>query len=92
MDDIAIGDDQAFLNVTYNGENGDMPEPVSLDASDEDIRQFAEEAIKNGDMRGLPADIDVSLDGFVVQRFAKNNDRPARIMIRPKTPFGSVST
>jgi len=78
----------ARLNVTYNGMNGDYPDPVSYDATDGDIKQIATEAIRTGYIPGITADPNVNLADFVVDRFPATDELPARLMLRPKTPFG----
>lgn len=81
----------ARLNVTWQGNNGDLPDPVPYDATDEDLKTMAAEAIQNGDIPGIPADANIALGDFVTDRFAATGDVPyARVFIRPKTPFGMV--
>jgi hypothetical protein len=81
---------QARVNVTWAGLNGDLPDPVSFDASDTDVKRWITEAIQGGGIPGItvgPRDVD--LTDFVVDRFAANEARPyPLISIRPKTPFG----
>lgn len=82
--------DQARLNITYAGQNGDFIDPVPLDASDAVIRQWVEEALHSGSIPGIPATPSASLADFVVDRFAPNETRDhALIQIRPKTAFGA---
>lgn len=84
-----IRDDEARVNVTYNGDNGDLKDPVFNDSTDGDLFSWVTEAVQNGDIAGIPAQT-ADFDGFVVQRFAPNEERPHNlIMIRPKTPFGA---
>ena len=79
---------EARLNVTYQGQNGDLPDPVDFDASDGDVRQWATEAVQAGGIPGLPAG-DANFRDFVVDRFTPTEDRPYNlIQLRPKTPFG----
>lgn len=80
---------QARLNITYGGENGDFVDPVFFDAADSDIKAWATEAVRNGDVPGIPADVNADFNDFVVDRFSAKDDQPNRIMVRPKTPFGS---
>jgi len=83
--------DQARLNITWAGSNGDLPDPVPYDSTDVDLKQIASEAVAQG-IPGIPADANVNFGDFKVDRF------PAgvagvdynRLMIRPKTPFGLV--
>lgn len=85
----AIRADEARLNITWQGNNGDLPDPVSFDAADGDVFQWAAEAVRGGGVPGIPADPDVTFRDFVVRRFAATADVPYnRLMIHPKTPFG----
>ena len=80
----------ARLNVTHGGQNGDYPDPVPFDASDADIRQWATEAITTGYIPGIPVDAGADLGDFVVDRFDSTEDVPERrLFVRPKTPFGA---
>jgi hypothetical protein len=82
--------DEARLNVTWAGQNGDLPDPVPYGAAEGDIRQWAAEAIRTGGVAGIRVDVNVNLRGFVVDRFGPNEARPYNlIQIRPKTPFGA---
>jgi len=85
-----VPDGTARLNITYQGNNGDLPDPVLVDASDEQIRRMASEALLAGNIPGIPAVANVNLADFVVDRFAATKARPySMIQLRPKTPFGS---
>lgn len=85
----AISENDARVNITYGGENGDLPDPVLFEASDEDVKGWVIEAIRGGDIPGIPAISDVNLNDFVVDRFTANEARPYNlIQLRPKTPFG----
>ncbi len=80
---------EARLNITVNGMNGDLPDPVHFDAVDGDIKMWAAEAVSNGSVPGIDAVPNVDFTDFVVDRFAANDEEPTnRLMIRPKTPFG----
>lgn len=80
---------EALVNVTWQGQNGDMFDPVPLDASDRDIRDWVCEAIRSGSVSGVNTRGYVDLKGFVVDRFPATAHVPyARIFVRPKTPFG----
>lgn len=86
---VVVNDGEARVNVTWNGQNGDLPDPVMFDATDADIKTWVTEALRNGSIPGIRADAQVDLRDFVVDRFAVTADIPyARLMIRPKTPFG----
>ena len=78
----------ARLNVTYNGQNGDYPDPVSFDLADGDVTQIITEAIQTGYIPGINPVDNPDLGDFVVDRFQATDDMPERRMIRPKTPFG----
>ena len=84
-----VGDTEARVNITWSGQNGDMPQPVPYDAGDADIKQWVTEAVQNGTVPGIGADAEVDFTDFVVDRFASSDARPFNlIQLRPKTPFG----
>lgn len=90
MEDLNLAVTDARVNVTWNGENGDLPDPVHFDSADSDVRMWVTEAVANGGIPGIPADPNADFTDFVVDRFAANEDVPYnRIMLRPKTPFGA---
>lgn len=83
--------DQARVNITYAGQNGDLPDPVSFDTNDADIKGMITEAIRAGSIPGIPADPHAALQDFVIDRYAPNEQRPYNLLqLRPKTPFGMV--
>lgn len=85
---VAIREDQARLNITWGGQNGDLPDPVSYDSTDGDIKMMATEAIAGG-FPGIDADANADFGDFVVEKFGPTEDVPYnRIFLRPKTPFG----
>jgi len=87
--DNAMQDNEARVNVTYGGQNGDLPDPVFFDSTDVDVRAWVTEAVQNGSIPGIPATADADFGDFVVDRFAATEARPyALIQLRPKTPFG----
>lgn len=78
----------AQLNITYNGQQGNLPDLVPFDMTDADVKRVATEAISNG-IPGITADPNVDLKDFVVDRFPERPDVPVnRLSMRPKTPFG----
>lgn len=80
---------EARLNITVNGQNGDLIDPVAFDAADGDIKQWAMEAVRGGGVPGITADPGVNFTDFVVDRFTATEARPYSLLqIRPKTPFG----
>jgi hypothetical protein len=83
-----MDENQARLNITFGGNNGDLMDPVFFDATDGDIKTWATEAVANGSVPGIPADANADFTDFVVDRFTANAERPALIQLRPKTPFG----
>ena len=80
---------EAILNITYGGENSDLPNPILFDSTDADIRRWATEAVRAG-IPGITADANVNFTDFVVERYPAKGDLPPRVMVRPKTPFGAV--
>lgn len=83
-----IGANQARVNITWKGNNADLPDPVPYDATEGDVKQWVTEAVRAG-IPGIPADPTADFRDFVVDRFAANDVTPYnRLMIRPKTPFG----
>ena len=86
-----IQNDQAKVNITWAGQNGDLPDPVAFDATNGDILQWVTEAVRGGNVPGIQADPNADFTDFVVDRFNANNDRPyAAVFVRPKTPFGLI--
>jgi len=93
--DLLLNEGMAKLNITYNpgagqdAQQGELPDMVSYDASDADIKRMATEAVAGG-VPGIDADPDADLTGYVVDRFPAREDMPVpRISVREKTPFGS---
>ncbi|MEM9454205.1 MAG: hypothetical protein AAGF11_08490 [Myxococcota bacterium] len=82
----------ARLNITWNGQNGDLPDPVSWHASDKEILRWATEAVQSGSVPGITKTGHVRMHTFVVDRFPANKEiREDRIYVRPRTPFGAGS-
>ena len=80
---------EARLNITWQGQNGDLPDPVPYDATAAELKAWAREALRAGYVPGIDADPQAELGDFVVDRFPANDARPWKtVMIRPKTPFG----
>jgi len=89
MENNLIAPDQARINVTYAGANGDLPDPVAFDAPDGDVKGWITEALRAGSIPGIGADPGADLRDFVVDRFQASDVRPWNlIQLRPKTPFG----
>ena len=83
--------DQARLEVTYRRQHGELPDPVTFDASDNDIRGWVTEAIRTGGIRGIEADPTANLDDFVIDRFhpVEGVREHNLVQIRPKVEFGA---
>jgi hypothetical protein len=79
----------AKLNITYAGMNGDLEDPIPFDMTDDEIIELATEAVQSNSVPGIDEVSDVSFVDFVVERFEATDAVPfARILLRPKTPFG----
>lgn len=82
--------DEARLNITWAGQNGDLGSPVPFDATESLIKTWAREAVAGGSVSGIRPDLRVDFTHFVVDRFpAGNGAGYHRIFLRPKTPFGA---
>ena len=89
MDEL-IQSNEARVNVTYAGQNGELPDPVQYDSTDGDVKGWVSEAVAGGNIPGIPATANPDFSEFVVERYPASDDRPHNlIMLRPKTPFGS---
>lgn len=87
-----IRPNEARVNVTWQGENGDLPDPVSYDATDGDVKQFVTEAVRTGGIPGIRADMNADFTNFIVERFPATEEVPFnRLVTRPKTPFGRAA-
>lgn len=85
----AVPANMARLNITYQRQNGDLPDPVAFDAADGDIRQWVTEAVRTGSVPGIGEHAQVDLRNFIIERFASDAQVPYnRIFVRPKTEFG----
>jgi hypothetical protein len=80
---------EARVNVTWEGQNGDLPDPVDYNASDAQILTWVTEALQGGGVGGVRSDRRARVEGYVVDRFPATPQQPwHRIFVRPKTPFG----
>jgi len=87
--DQPIQNYEARVNVTFGGQNADLPDPVNFNASDTDIRQWVTEAVRGGSLPGMRRNVGADLSEYVIDRFNANDQYPYnRIQIRPKTTFG----
>lgn len=90
MNDLVPAIQMARLNITINGQQGDLPDLVSFDTTDVDLRRVATEAVRQGYVPGIDASENVNFTDFVVDRFPARGDVPFnRLSLRPKVPFGS---
>ena len=88
VDTNEMQEGMARFNITWNGQNGDLPDPVSYDSSDADLKRIATESIRDGYIPGIDAGT-ADFTDFIVDRFDARGDVPySRIILRPKTPFG----
>lgn len=88
MDIALIKDDEALVNITWQGQNGDLPDPVPYGATDGDIYQWATEAVRAG-IPGIAADPNINFEGYMLDRYLPNEGRAHNmIYLRPKTPYG----
>ena len=84
-----IKDTEARVNITFAGQNGDLPDPVMFQATDGDIKAWVTEAVRGGGVPGIAAAPNADFSDFVVDRFAATEARPYSLLsVRPKTPFG----
>jgi hypothetical protein len=89
MPENVIAENEARVNVTFGGQNGDLPDPVNYTASDTEIKGWVAEAVRTGSIPSIPAAPAADFSDFVVDRFEATEARPYRaIFVRPKTPFG----
>jgi hypothetical protein len=80
---------QSIVNVTWAGQNGELPDPISDAATDAEILGWVTEAVRSGSVPGIRADRAASFRDFIVDRFDPTVARPYRLVaVRPKTPFG----
>jgi len=90
VDAIVVNANEARVNVTWGGQNGDLPDTVPFDATDGDIRQWITEAVRTGHIPGMAAAPAADFHDFVIDRFHATAARPYNyIQVRPKTPFGA---
>jgi len=91
MDNNELVPTMAKLTITYGGLQGDLPDPMSFDMSDADIKRVATESVRDGYVPGIDAAPNVDFTDFVVDRFPARADVPFnRLSLRPKTPFGAA--
>jgi hypothetical protein len=87
-----VVDHMAKLTITYAGQQGDLPDLVSYDATDADLKRMATESVRDGYVPGIDAAAAADFTDFVVDRFPSRADVPFnRLSLRPKTPFGEAA-
>jgi len=80
---------EAKVNITYKGQNGDLPDPVNFESTNGDVLGWVAEAVRTGSVPGINADPAADFHDFVVDRFAADATlNYNRLFVRPKTPFG----
>lgn len=85
----AVAMQMARLTITFNDMQGDLPDLVPFDATDEDLKQMAMECIRDGYVPGIDADPNANFANYIVDRFPAREDIPwNRLSMRPKTEFG----
>lgn len=88
---IDIKNTEARVNITYGGKNGDLPDPVFFQSTDDDVKNWITEAVRAGSVPGIDATPNADFSDFVVDRFAATEARPYHLIaVRPKTPFGLI--
>jgi hypothetical protein len=87
--DLGLMAHEARVNVTWNGQNGDLMEPVPFTATDRQLKEWAREALIGGSIPGVQPTGQVNMANYVVDRFTANGTVSYnRIFLRPTTPFG----
>ncbi len=88
--DRVIHPHQARVNITYKRQHGELPDPVTFDATDGDIRGWVAEAIRTGGVPGIAADPTVFLGDHIIDRFTPvTGVREHNLIdVRPKVEFG----
>ena len=84
-------EDQGVLLITWNGYMGTLPDPIPLNLSDDDTFRIAEEAVRNGDVPGIPADPNVRFrkPTFLVDQIPPGNGITyARVFVRNDSALG----
>ncbi len=81
---------QARVNITYKRQYGELPDAVTFDSTDADVRGWVSEAIRTGGVPGVDADPNVRLTDYVIDRFppVPGVREHNLIDIRPKVEFG----
>ncbi|MEM7394928.1 MAG: hypothetical protein AAF492_21560 [Verrucomicrobiota bacterium] len=76
-----------LINLTWQGRSGNYTAKIDPGVNDNTIRRVCEEAVRAGEVPGLPSNIPYNaFANFVIDRF---HGDPVRFVIRPKVPFGA---
>lgn len=75
------------MNVTYNGLSGSCYAVFDPGLDDNTIRRLTEEAVRSGEVVGIPTNIpENAFADSVVDRIQEK--RLVRLVVRPRVPFG----
>jgi hypothetical protein len=75
------------MNMTYNGLSGSCYAVFDPGLDDNTIRRLTEEAVRSGQVSGIPTNIPANaFADSVIDRIQEH--RLVRLVIRPKVPFG----
>lgn len=87
--EIMVMQDEARVNVTFSGFNGDLLDAVPFNASDTEIKSWVTEAVRSGAVQNIGTQPSADFSDFIVERFASTSETPFnRLIVRAKTPFG----
>ena len=76
-----------LINMTYQGRSANYWAQIDPGMDDASIRRICEEAVRAGEVPGLPKNIQRNaFANFVIDRF--NGNDGVRFVLRPKVPFG----
>jgi hypothetical protein len=85
-----VNADQARINLTFNGLNADLLDPVNRDLTDMQVRTLVSEALRAGNIPGMEPNSNEDFSDFIIDRFSPTETRPwSLLVVRPKTPFGN---
>ena len=65
QNDLGLLGHEARVNITWNGQNGDLLEPVPFTASDHQLKEWAREALVGGSIPGETKVASVAIYEFV---------------------------
>ena len=76
-----------LINLTFNGHSANYVADIEAGLGDQSVRRICEEAVRAGEVAGLPANLPArAFRNFVIDRF--HGAEGARFVVRPKVPFG----